>query len=375
MVTGIDLVEWMVRLARGDLPPLADARRVRESDRRGDRGARLRRGSRARLPAERGNRHRMACARRRARRHVDRARHRGDVVLRPAPREDRRARHRPRRRDRPAARRARRDPRSAASRRTSRSCARAAADAALSRGCGRDRAARRRRARRPTRSRCSSPGAQTTVQDYPGRLGYWDVGVPPSGPMDDLAFRFANRLVGNRVDAAALECTMTGPDVALRATTRSSRSPARGWMPTSTASPVPWWTAFAVGAGQVLRLGAVTGRGRADVPRSARRARRSRLSRLPLDVHPRSLRRSRRPRAHGRATCCTSARDATRRRRHASGDAVATARDPDVHARRGTCASSPARTPRPTSSPPPTSRCCTRRSGRCTTIPIARACA
>ena len=38
---------------------------------------------------------------------------------------------------------------------------------------------------------------QTTVQDYPGRLGYWHVGVPPSGPMDALAFRAANRLVGN----------------------------------------------------------------------------------------------------------------------------------------------------------------------------------
>jgi urea carboxylase len=41
------------------------------------------------------------------------------------------------------------------------------------------------------------PGTQTTVQDYPGRLGYWHVGVPPSGPMDHLAFRLANRLVGN----------------------------------------------------------------------------------------------------------------------------------------------------------------------------------
>ena len=27
-------------------------------------------------------------------------------------------------------------------------------------------------------------GTQTTVQDYPGRLGYWAIGVPPSGPMD-----------------------------------------------------------------------------------------------------------------------------------------------------------------------------------------------
>ncbi|HEX3731191.1 MAG TPA: biotin carboxylase N-terminal domain-containing protein, partial [Opitutaceae bacterium] len=39
-------------------------------------------------------------------------------------------------------------------------------------------------------------GTQTTVQDYPGRVGYWDVGVPPSGPMDPLSFRIGNRLVG-----------------------------------------------------------------------------------------------------------------------------------------------------------------------------------
>ena len=32
-------------------------------------------------------------------------------------------------------------------------------------------------------------GTQTTVQDYPGRVGYWDVGVPPSGPFDSLALR------------------------------------------------------------------------------------------------------------------------------------------------------------------------------------------
>ena len=29
-------------------------------------------------------------------------------------------------------------------------------------------------------------GTQTTLQDYPGRIGYWHVGVPPSGPMDAL---------------------------------------------------------------------------------------------------------------------------------------------------------------------------------------------
>ncbi|MCB1615316.1 MAG: ATP-grasp domain-containing protein, partial [Pseudomonadales bacterium] len=31
-----------------------------------------------------------------------------------------------------------------------------------------------------------SAGTFTTVQDYPGRTGYWSVGVPPSGPFDAL---------------------------------------------------------------------------------------------------------------------------------------------------------------------------------------------
>ena len=55
------------------------------------------------------------------------------------------------------------------------------------------------------------PGIQTTVQDHPGRIGYWHVGMPPSGPMDALAMRLANRLVGNAAGAAALEITLTGP--------------------------------------------------------------------------------------------------------------------------------------------------------------------
>ncbi len=44
------------------------------------------------------------------------------------------------------------------------------------------------------------PGTYSSVQDYPGRLGYWDIGVPPSGPMDDFAFRLANRIVGNHAE-------------------------------------------------------------------------------------------------------------------------------------------------------------------------------
>jgi urea carboxylase len=54
-------------------------------------------------------------------------------------------------------------------------------------------------------------GTQTTVQDYPGRIGYWEVGIPPSGPMDHLSFRLANRLVGNPEGSAGLEITVSGP--------------------------------------------------------------------------------------------------------------------------------------------------------------------
>ncbi|MFF2015404.1 urea carboxylase [Paenibacillus sp. NPDC058177] len=53
-------------------------------------------------------------------------------------------------------------------------------------------------------------GVQTTVQDYPGRKGYWDIGVPPSGPMDALSFRIGNRLLGNADSAAGLEMTLRG---------------------------------------------------------------------------------------------------------------------------------------------------------------------
>jgi urea carboxylase len=64
-----------------------------------------------------------------------------------------------------------------------------------------------------------SAGTQTTVQDYPGRVGFWDVGVPPSGPMDSLSFRLGNRAVGNPPGAAGLEMTMSGPTLEFHAHT------------------------------------------------------------------------------------------------------------------------------------------------------------
>ncbi len=67
--------------------------------------------------------------------------------------------------------------------------------------------------------RVTAPGMLTTVQDWPGRTGYWQVGVPPSGPMDDLSFRLGNRAVGNAEGAPGLEATLAGPTLHFTAET------------------------------------------------------------------------------------------------------------------------------------------------------------
>lgn len=54
-------------------------------------------------------------------------------------------------------------------------------------------------------------GAQTSVQDLPGRSGLWSVGVPPSGAWDDLSMSLANLAVGNPTGAAGLEMVVSGP--------------------------------------------------------------------------------------------------------------------------------------------------------------------
>jgi len=103
-------------------------------------------------------------------------------------------------------------------------------------------------------------GTQTTVQDYPGRLGYWHVGVPPSGPMDTLAFRLANRLAGNDEEAAALEMTTLGAKLRFDANATVAITGA-DMGATLDGAPAPTWSAFEVHAGSTLRFGAVKGGG------------------------------------------------------------------------------------------------------------------
>lgn len=100
------------------------------------------------------------------------------------------------------------------------------------------------------------PGAFSTVQDYPGRIGYWNVGVPPSGPMDHLAFRFANRLVGNPESAAGLELTVVGPTLRFNADTVICLTGAV-MQAELDGNPVSFWTALPVTAGSILQLKAI----------------------------------------------------------------------------------------------------------------------
>ncbi|APB33973.1 urea carboxylase [Gloeomargarita lithophora Alchichica-D10] len=104
------------------------------------------------------------------------------------------------------------------------------------------------------------PGTFTTVQDYPGRVGYWAVGVPPSGPMDHLAFRWGNRLLGNPLGAAGLECTMGGPTLRFNAPTRICLTGA-GMRATLDGQEIPYWRTVVVPAGGVLALAAIQGAG------------------------------------------------------------------------------------------------------------------
>jgi urea carboxylase len=104
------------------------------------------------------------------------------------------------------------------------------------------------------------PGIQTTIQDYPGRIGYWDVGVPPSGPIDHLAFRLGNRLLNNPPDAAGLECTVSGPKIRFNCDRAICLTGAQ-MIATLDGAPVPWWTVIHVKTGSVLKLSGITGNG------------------------------------------------------------------------------------------------------------------
>ncbi|MDR6956087.1 urea carboxylase [Pseudomonas brassicacearum] len=105
-----------------------------------------------------------------------------------------------------------------------------------------------------------SPGTQTSVQDYPGRLGYWAVGVPPSGPMDSRSLRLGNRLLGNEEGAAALEITMNGPLLRFNCDARVAVTGAVITLMLD-GEAVPMNTPLSIAAGATLAIGNISGAG------------------------------------------------------------------------------------------------------------------
>ena len=112
----------------------------------------------------------------------------------------------------------------------------------------------------PSRIDVLSGGTQTTIQDAPARIGYWNVGVPPSGPFDSYSFRLANRLLNNEDDAAGLEIAVTGPELRFSTCTSIVLSGASIDAKLD-GEAVPMWSAVSVREGQVLKLGRIQGDG------------------------------------------------------------------------------------------------------------------
>jgi biotin-dependent carboxylase-like uncharacterized protein len=103
-------------------------------------------------------------------------------------------------------------------------------------------------------------GIQSTIQDFPGRQGLLDQGICPAGPFDNLAFRLANVLVGNKAGDAALEITagnfkaMFNQDAVIAVTGANMEPKLDG-------EPIELWRSYRVRPGQTLALGTVKGAG------------------------------------------------------------------------------------------------------------------
>ena len=106
------------------------------------------------------------------------------------------------------------------------------------------------------------PGLETSVQDLPGRIGFWEQGFPPSGPMDSWSFRLANLVVGNEPGEAGLECQFLGPTLRFERATVIAVTGAE-MAPTLDGRRIPMWESLAVHPGQTLALGAVRAGARA----------------------------------------------------------------------------------------------------------------
>ena len=100
-------------------------------------------------------------------------------------------------------------------------------------------------------------GLETSVQDYPGRIGTLNLGFPPSGPMDSWSFRLANILVENQPGAAALECQFMGPTLKFNSD-RIIAITGADMSPKIDGAPVPLWESLEVKKDQTLEMSFAT---------------------------------------------------------------------------------------------------------------------
>jgi urea carboxylase len=100
-------------------------------------------------------------------------------------------------------------------------------------------------------------GLETSVQDYPGRIGTLNLGFPPSGPMDSWSFRLANVLVENEPGAAALECQFMGPTLKFNSD-RIIAITGADMSPKINGTPVPLWESLEVKKDQILEMAFAT---------------------------------------------------------------------------------------------------------------------
>lgn len=105
-----------------------------------------------------------------------------------------------------------------------------------------------------------SAGTLTTIQDLKGRQGYWDIGVPPSGPFDCYSFRLGSRLLGNDDSCAGLEITLAGPtlkfDKPCQVVVVGAQLPVL-----LDDQPQLMWSVISVDSGQTLKLGKLNAAG------------------------------------------------------------------------------------------------------------------
>ena len=100
-------------------------------------------------------------------------------------------------------------------------------------------------------------GLETSVQDYPGRIGTLNLGFPPSGPMDSWSFRLANILVQNEPGAAALECQFMGPSLKFNSD-RLIAITGANMSPKIDGKQVPLWESIKVKKDQILEMSFAT---------------------------------------------------------------------------------------------------------------------